>query len=307
MEFLRLLAGLRNPVLDSFMLGVSYLGTPYVVLGIFLWFYLNVDKEEAYGMGLSFCFSCLLCQAVKVAMRVPRPWNLDTTFEPVSAAVSSASGYSFPSVHTQSSAAVFGSIFYYNKKKAARIISLVMLGLVAFSRMYLGCHTPGDVFAGLLAGAVTSAIVWFFWNKARHEKRTGDVLAFFLLAFGILLILLTAALLFNATIDYANSTDGFQTAGASIGFAIALIAEPRTLRFAVKGTLPRKLMRFAIAFAGTMLISFLIKAIPTSTTFPFIVLRYASMLLFMMLGAPWIFLKTGLMERMEAPLRTPRI
>ncbi len=307
MEFLRLLAEIRNPALDRIMLAISYLGTPYVMLGIFILFYLIIDKEEAYGIGFSFCFSCLFCQAAKVVARVPRPWNLDTSFEPVPEAVPSATGYSFPSVHTQSAASILGSVFYYNKKRVVRIVTAVLIALIGFSRMYLGCHTPVDVLAGLLAGILISAISWYFWNKVRKERRPPDMLAFFLLAFGILLIFLASALLFNATIDYANAADSFKMAGVSIGLAVAMFVEPRALRFSVEGTILKKILRFAIGLGGLLLVSAAIKAIPTSTSIPLLVIRYALMLLYITLCTPWICLKTGLMETKQAALRTPKI
>ena len=308
MEFLRLLAAIRNPVLDQIMVIISMIGTPFSFFAIIGWFYLNVDKDEAYGMGLSFCFSCLLCQAVKVVVRMPRPWNLDTTFEPVEKAVGSATGYSFPSIHSQSVASLGASYFHYNKKnRIGRIISVVLIVLVAFSRMYLGVHTPLDVAAGVGAGLVITAIVWYFWNKVRKERRHADMFAFFLIAFAAMLIFLTAALLYNGTIDYTNASDSFKTAGVALGFSIALIVEPRWIKFSTEGSLLKKLLRFAIGLGAVLLVTFLMKKLPGAESIPMLVIRYTVMLLMIFVLAPIIFVKTGLMKKAETPYRTPEI
>lgn len=307
MDVLKALAGMRNPVMDKFMLGVSYVGMPYVLIALVVWYYLNVDKDEAYGMGMSFCFSCLLCQAVKVVCRIPRPWNLDTTFKPVEAAVSSATGYSFPSIHTQSATSVFGSIIYFEKRRVLRIISAVMLFLVAFSRLYLGVHTLKDVLVGFLAAAVVSCIIWYFWNKIRREKRFPDILAFFLLTFGVILIAMTTALLMNGTIDYNNASDSLKTAGSAIGFAAVMYVESHFIHLSVSGTLVQKILRFALCVGGGFLLSTLIKLIPGSDSIPLLVLRYAVMLVGMMMLGPVICIRIGILERVEPLLRTPEI
>ena len=48
----------------------------------------------------------------------------------------------------------------FAQRSLASFCALVLAGLVAWSRIYLGYHTPKQVFAGCLAGAV-SAVGWF--------------------------------------------------------------------------------------------------------------------------------------------------
>ena len=306
MSFLSLLATIRNPFLDSLMLAVSHLGSPFFIVGLIAWFYLNISKEEAYAMGLSFCYSCLLCQGIKILARVPRPWNLDTTFEPAKAAVSSATGYSFPSVHSQSTASFGFTLFHYNKKKAVRIVSLVYIGLIAFSRMYLGCHTPVDVGTGILIALIVTAITCFLWNRHHRSFEGDNMLPFFLMAFAIVLICLTAALLGNGTVDFANAKDSFETAGVSIGFAIACYVECRTIRFSVSGTKPKKILRFLLALAGALAINYGLRVL-SSTSIPLIIIRYSLMLLWITLATPVLSIRAGLMSRSVAVRRTPEI
>ena len=306
MEFLKILASIRNPFLDTLMLGVSYLGTPFVVCGLIGWFYLNVDKDDGCWMSLSFCYSCMFCQAVKIVARVPRPWNIDTQFTPVEAAVSSASGYSFPSIHTQSAASLFTSLFLKYKKTLVRVLCVLFIALVCFSRMYLGVHTPLDVFVGFLAGCGITLITWFFWRLNKRQKKGNGIFHFFLLAFAGVSIFLTTSLLLNGTIDYANASDSYKTAGMAIGFGISFLLEPHFLRFSTQGGLGQKFLRFVIALAGVAAILLGLKAIPTSSSIPLTIIRYTLTILWLTFFTPMICLRLKLCQK-EVPLRTPKI
>ena len=85
-------------------------------------------------MSLAFCFSSLFCQGTKLVVRMPRPWNLDPTFKAVEAAIPSAEGYSFPSIHSQSIVSVLGSIVYLSRHILVKVIMTILIVLVMFSR-----------------------------------------------------------------------------------------------------------------------------------------------------------------------------
>ena len=125
MEFLYLLENIRNVVLDKIMLGVTFLGEeiPFMVIGmLLLW---CVDKFEGYYM-LSVGFvGTQINQLLKVVFRIPRPWVKDPEFKPVSSAIKEATGYSFPSGHTQSATGNFGTISLWGKKNWLRIAMVV--------------------------------------------------------------------------------------------------------------------------------------------------------------------------------------
>ena len=70
MAFLELLMRLRNPFLDYLSLGISYLGTPFLVVGVITFLRFNDDQNRADGMMLAFLFSGLLCQGLKIVFHV---------------------------------------------------------------------------------------------------------------------------------------------------------------------------------------------------------------------------------------------
>ncbi len=69
----------------------------------------------------------------------------------------------------------------WKKMRWAAVICLICLLLTAFSRNYLGVHTPQDVLVGILAG---SMVVWgmyvlFRWLESIRIRKTGSCWAVF--------------------------------------------------------------------------------------------------------------------------------
>ena len=145
MNFLYLLEDIRMPVLNEFMLAITTFGEETAFLVIALVLFWCVDKYLGYyTLSVGFV-GTVFNQFLKLLFRIPRPWVLDENFTILEQAREGASGYSFPSGHTQSAVGTFGSIAYITKNKKFRIGAIVIASLVAFSRMYIGVHTPLDV------------------------------------------------------------------------------------------------------------------------------------------------------------------
>ena len=92
MEFLHILSRIRIPFLDGLFQLITYFGQAVPLLLLLCAIYWCVNKELAYGMGLSFFTSGLMLQTLKITFRIPRPWVLDPEFSPVESAVSGATG-----------------------------------------------------------------------------------------------------------------------------------------------------------------------------------------------------------------------
>lgn len=68
--------------------------------------------------------------------------------------------YSFPSGHTSSAFAAATMLTLSSKKWYVAAPSFLWAGTVAFSRLHLGVHYPGDVLGGVVVGVGSGLLVW---------------------------------------------------------------------------------------------------------------------------------------------------
>lgn len=234
MVFLRFLEGLRTPLLDNIFQFITYFGQEIIIIAFICTLYWCVDKRFAYLLGFTYFTAGLCVQTLKITFRIPRPWVLDPDFHAVKSAVPGATGYSFPSGHTQSATSLFAPIAFTSKRKSITILSVCAFLLIGFSRMYLGVHTPKDVIVSML---VSLLIAWglthfssYFLDDARYVKPIAIVLS--LIAIAVMIYSFT--LLKTGTIEQKYATDCFKAAGAGLGFGIGWYIEKTYLNFNVK-------------------------------------------------------------------------
>ena len=150
MPFLYFIQSIRIPFFDWFFSLITHLGEETFFLVIAILFFWCINKREGYFILITGLVGTLVNQLAKLFFRIPRPWVLDPDFEIVESARAEATGYSFPSGHTQNIAGTYGSIAAFQPKKWKTILCVSIIILVAFSRMYLGVHTPLDVIVSLI-------------------------------------------------------------------------------------------------------------------------------------------------------------
>ncbi len=158
---LRWIALHRTPFLDSALLEVTALGTGTVVLtivvvaGLFLW--LTQHRYSALLLFASTGGGIILNGILKLRFDRPRPH--------VIAWGAKAFSSSFPSGHAMSATIVYGTVAYLAARLQKRVwarwltmaLALVMIVLIALSRIYLGVHYPSDVLAGATIGLAWAA------------------------------------------------------------------------------------------------------------------------------------------------------
>jgi undecaprenyl-diphosphatase len=297
LEILRLLAGIRNPFLNVLMLCFSYLSENFFILVIVDWIYLNTDKRKARGIGIAFFLSALLCQGIRIVTRVPRPWNVDTSFQPLITSDMASAGYSFPSMHMQAITSFCLSLFYLYKNKVLRTVMIILIAMVALSRLYLGLHLPSAVIAGFLFAAVLTLFLWFrrTHQKKRNAKAEYGIHDFFMIGFALILLALSLALYQNAAIDLVNARDSFSIAGMTLGFALGSMFEHGCVHFSSKGSLIQKIGRYFISLGVTLLIEYAL--VLTDATMLETALLWMLMTFWMVGLAPWLFTKIHLCSR----------
>ncbi|MDB5035234.1 MAG: Membrane-associated phospholipid phosphatase [Chlorobi bacterium] len=84
-------------------------------------------------------------------------------------------GKSFPSSHAVNNFAAAVIISYFFRRAAPYAFGVA--SVIAFSRVYVGVHYPGDVIGGALVGSVMAAIVLLIWKLIidRWRRHRGGV------------------------------------------------------------------------------------------------------------------------------------
>lgn len=152
------LNGWHAPWLDAVMRGASWLGYfPGVWwVGAALALTARPIRAAAWRMMLAVALTYALTSGViKPLVARQRPYTVVTGARTVEA--SPADGYSFPSGHAAT--AVAGAIAASRVLPGASWAFWLLATLMAYSRIYVGVHYPGDVAAGALVGAAVSFFV----------------------------------------------------------------------------------------------------------------------------------------------------
>ncbi len=250
MEFLRLLESIRTPIGDAFWSFVTLFGEETLFIVLALVFFWCIDKKRGFFL-LFTCFAGTICiQVLKMIFRIPRPWVIDPKFTIVESAREAATGYSFPSGHTQCAAGLWGGIARSAKKRSVQIGGAALALLVGFSRMYLGVHTPLDVLVSL-GIALVLIFGLYYVVYLGFDKPKGIYIAS-----GVLLLAAIANLLFvtlyqfPADVDPTNLANGQKTAwqmlALAIGVCIIYPLDRHWLKFETKAVWWAQLLKLAI-------------------------------------------------------------
>lgn len=288
MAFLWTLSELRTPFFDQVFQCITYLGQeliPVIVICALYWCY---NKKLATTIGFTYITSGLMVQGLKITFRIPRPWVLDPDFEPVESAVAAATGYSFPSGHTQSATSLFAPLALFFKKWWQKVLCVAVFLLVGLSRMYLGVHTPADVCTAILLTSSVSLILWKCQKWLERPESTKQITCI-LLAVTALFCIYASILYYQGLIEQHYVADCYKMAGAAIGFAIGWYLERTTLQFTNEGCSKKELL---IRLIAGILLTVIFYVIPKLLPFEFLLwkmIRYAFIIFWIVYGYPYLF------------------
>ena len=104
---------------------------------------------------------------IKNFAQVPRPFTKGISC----VRLDTATGYAFPSGHTQGFA-TWSSFFAAKFKKAwLSILVAILVAAVAISRLYLGAHYPSDVIIGIALGTGIAVLGNYLFAKVKDVKK----------------------------------------------------------------------------------------------------------------------------------------
>ena len=244
-EYLLLLQDFRNGIdnaLTPFMEWVSLFGITYIIL-LPAFVYWCLDKRKGLLIFMGFRICRVLNAVVKLTACVYRPWVRDARVIPAGDSIRTATGYSFPSGHTMTATSIYGGLALISKKKAARLFWIAAILVTAFSRNYLGVHTPQDVLVGLLLGTLSIYLAkWLLDYLDAHPERDGVVMLTCAAA-GILTLVYVSFK--SYPMDYVDgrllvdpdkmTRDAWGDAGGMVAFMAAWYVEKRWIRFSSTG------------------------------------------------------------------------
>lgn len=291
MDFLRLLEGIRNPVLDSFFQWITYFGQEICILAVICLFYWCLDKKFAYRLGFIYFSAGLCIQTLKITFRIPRPWILDPEFHPVASAVPAATGYSFPSGHTQGGTCLFVPLALRSRKFWQKCLCILMFLAIGFSRMYLGVHTPKDVLTAMAVSLFFTAIIWKFGDRLLEENRYTKMISVILLILSCLTAFYALLLFRQNIIEVKYAADCCKAAGAGLGFAAGFYLERTYLNFCSRcRNISHLLQRMTVGLLLTLVLKLTLKFFLEDTLLMEL-LQYFFVVLFVMYGYPFLFTK----------------
>lgn len=264
MDILYALEKIRTPFWNGVMSAVTQLGGEVIFIVAAVVVFWCVSKWEGYYlMTIAFC-GTVLNQFLKLICRVPRPWVRDPNFTIVESARAEATGYSFPSGHTQNAIGLFGGMARWGGRRWVRLGLTTLALVIAFSRMYLGVHTPADVGVSLVLAAALVLGLYPLMRRAQEKPRyMGYVLAAMLVVSGAFVVFVEAYG-FSADTDAENLASGIGNAwkmlGAVAGMTLAWLLDRRYIHFETQAVWWVQVIKVAVGMALLLAIKSGLKA-----------------------------------------------
>jgi len=288
MEFLKYLESIRTPFLDVMFGLITRMGEETVAIIMLCAIFWCLSKKTAYIMGTAYFLSGLTVQGMKISFRIERPWVIDQTFQPVQSAVGHATGYSFPSGHTQSAAAVLGSLAALIKQIPVKIILFFLAVLTAFSRMYLGVHTPIDVTVSFFISLLFVFLAVKILTGSTVDKKRELIIAVFITLYAVAVMVIAAVLFSGGKIEEKYLSDCLKAAGAAAGFAAGMYIERVYIQFSVNAkNILWQVIKFLTGIAGVLAVKEGLKLI-IGTGLAADTIRYFLMLMWMTVFFPLV-------------------
>lgn len=264
MDLLYFFESIRTPFLNVVMQLITELGGETVFLAAGIVIFWCVDKKEGYYMMTVGFAGIIINQFLKLWFRIPRPWVKDPNFTIVESARAAATGYSFPSGHTQNVFAALGAPARYTKRRWLKALLILGICLTAVSRMYLGVHTPLDVGVSFVLGAVLVLVLYPLFDKMdENPTPLYSLYALFVLG-AALFVAFVRTYHFPADLDMANYEEGlkngYMMVFCSLGLLIVFHLDRTKLQWPTKAPLPAQIVKVIIGLALTLALKEVLKA-----------------------------------------------
>lgn len=279
--------------------------------------YWCVNKK--YGAQLTYVLivAITINNALKHFLRMPRPYWLDPDV-----GLETEATYGAPSNHVLAATVLLLLGAGWLRRGWFWLLALLLLALMALSRIYLGVHFLFDVLIAFVIGllAIAGFLIWEQLGAARYRHRLFGqrllIMAGIPLA-GLLLYVYILAQIGppDSTVAWTFYLDAAETQqmeevvqmlALMFGVGIGFTFERSKVGFVVAGAWWQQLLRYALGMAGALLIwrglGFAFDAITPEGTLwlalPLRFIRYALLGVWIAYWAPWLFVQLRLADQL---------
>lgn len=274
-----------SPLLDKIAESITMLGEENFYIAIIAFVFWNVSKKAGFTLAICHLFSALFNAAVKLIVRAPRPFEALEFIE--ARRLHTATGYSFPSGHTQGAAGFFTASSLLVRRRWFTVIAAVLIFLVGITRLYLRVHWPLDVLFGWIFGIFAAWGAYVLVTKTLENKKLFNRV--FISIGSVLLAVMAVLLILDGTgaLGEIKIADFFKLTGTTIGALVGFFIEEKKVRFNAGGKIWIRGLRYVLGIGTTFALLMGLKALFPYTN-PFHCLRYALVGLWLTLLFPWI-------------------
>lgn len=254
MQFFYWLEAHRTPFMDTVMSLITHLGSETLFMVIAITVFWCINKRHGYYLLSVGFIGTLINQTLKLLYCIPRPWVRDPNFTIVESARADATGFSFPSGHTQSVVGTMGGVARFVKCWWLRIVCIVIAALVAFSRMYLGVHTPQDVLVSLAIAVILVFALYPIVERAARKPKAMLWLLLVMVALSVMYLLYFSLLWkIPAGVEMGDNLahgieSGWKMLGCTVGMTLVWWLDEKYIHFETEAVWYAQIIKVVIGF-----------------------------------------------------------
>lgn len=226
--------------LSDFFLKITYFGELNIILILMAGIYWCVNKKTGEYLMMGFSWNRILNGFLKITFCAYRPWIRDPRITPNETAIVTATGYSFPSGHSTNGGTFFGGLAISSKNKIFSFACWIMVVLIAFSRIFLGVHTPQDILVGAILSSLVMFAVYRVIDKYGENEKARLLMVGTPIVIDILLAIYASCKSYPLDYDATGkvlvegakmANDTFKNIGWSLAFFLGYFIEKKWIRF----------------------------------------------------------------------------
>ncbi|HXI11866.1 MAG TPA: phosphatase PAP2 family protein [Thermoanaerobaculia bacterium] len=285
---------------------ITFLGNEEFFLLLMPFVYWCVNARLGLRLGLL----VLLCDALNLVFKVlwalPRPYWIDSRVQPLALDTTFGS----PSSHAQNAVAIWTFLAALSRKISVWVGASILVVAIGLSRVALGVHFPIDVLAGAAIGLLfllafsrlePTASAWFARQGSLIQISISTLLSFLVMLAWWVAKSMSSPGVYFFTLNNASAAHSWEPivsrAGALWGLGCGVALAQRCARFEVEGPTANRVLRFVVGGIGVALcwkgLAMIFPREPEILGLLFRFLRYALLTLWVVVGAPLLFMKLG--------------